>query len=454
MTENHRHRVVIIGAGFGGLNAARALRKAPVDVTVINATNHHIFEPLIYQVAAGVLSPGEVAVPIREALRHQKNTEVLVGWATDIDAEGRTVTAAGPDGTRYQVPYDTLVLAAGATQSYFGHDGYGQWAPSLKTMDDALEIRARIFGAFEEAELATDPRQVQRLLTFVIVGAGPTGVEMAGQIAEIAHRTLPGRYRRIDPRTARVVLIDAVDRVLPTFDARLSQHVLEKLRKIGVEVRLGEKVVDLDETGVKVESAQGTERIEALTKIWAAGVAGTTLARRLAASVGAETDRAGRILVGPDLTVPGHPEIFVLGEAMSLRDLPGVAQVAMQGGTYAGRTVARRLTGRSTTKPFSYFDKGNMAAVSRFYAIADLGPVRLTGLIGWLGWLAVHLFYLPRMRNRVTVLLRWAVSFLGRGRSEAVITSQQVLARDALRHAPEAQREVAAPTTESSSSLS
>jgi NADH dehydrogenase len=444
MPENHRHHVVVIGAGFGGLNAARALRRAPVDVTVINATNHHIFEPLLYQVAAGVLAPGEVAIPVREALGKQRNAEVLLGWATDVDPQSRTVTAAGPDGTRYEVQYDTLILAAGATQSYFGHDGYGQWAPSLKTMDDALELRARIFGAFEQAELANDPQEAQRWLTFAIVGAGPTGVEMAGQIAEIAHRSLPGRFRRIDPRQARVVLIDAVDRVLPTFAPSLSARVLTKLRKIGVEVRLGEKVVDLDETGVKTESARSTERIEAMTKIWAAGVAGTTLARRLAEAVGAETDRAERILVGKDLTIPGHPEIFVLGEAMSLDDLPGVAQVAMQGGTYAGRTIARRVGAKSTVKPFSYFDKGNMAAVSRFYAIADLGPIRISGVLGWLMWLAVHLYYLPLMRNRATVLLRWVVSFLGRGRSEAVFSSQQILARQTLRHAP-GERVIAAP---------
>ncbi|WP_306207135.1 NAD(P)/FAD-dependent oxidoreductase [Actinoplanes sp. RD1] len=413
MPEN-RHRVVVVGAGFGGLYAARALRKAPVDVVVINGTDHHVFEPLIYQVAAGVLSPGEVATPVRWALRRQRNAEVRLGTVTDVDPAARTVTAEIPGGGGYTVAYDTLIVAAGATGSYFGNDGYAAHAPGLKSIRDALDIRARIFGAFERAEV--DPTAGG--LTFVVVGAGPTGVELAGQIAEISRRALRGQFRHIDPASARVILLDAADRVLPAFHPATSARAARRLRKLGVEVRPDTRVVDLDATGVKVDTAGGAERIDALTKIWAAGVAGTSLARRLAESTGAPVDRAGRVLVDPDLTVPGHPEIFVLGEAMSRDGLPGVAQVAMQGGTYAGRTVARRLAGKPQGKPFRYFDKGNMAAVSRYYAVADIGPLHLGGFAGWVAWLGVHLFYLYGLRNKATVAFRQLVSFVGRARSE------------------------------------
>ncbi|WP_305790134.1 NAD(P)/FAD-dependent oxidoreductase [Symbioplanes lichenis] len=416
MSEN-RHRVVIVGAGFGGLYAARALRKAPVDVTVINGTNHHVFEPLIYQVAAGVLSPGEVATPVRYALRRQRNAEVRLGWVTGVDTTARTVTAAVPGGGSYQVRYDTLIVAAGATGSYFGHDGYAAHAPGLKSIGDALDIRARVFGAFERAEL--DPGAGAP--AFVVVGAGPTGVELAGQIAEISRRALRGQFRHFDPADARVILLDAADRVLPTFAPATSAKAARRLRKLGVDVRLDTRVVDLDATGVKVDTTAGAEHIDATTKIWAAGVAGTSLARRLAEDTGAPTDRAGRILVDPDLTVPGHPEIFVLGEAMSRDGLPGVAQVAMQGGTYAGRTITRRLTGRPNGKPFHYFDKGNMAAVSRYFAVADIGPLHLGGFVGWLAWLGVHLFYLRGRRNKATVAFRQLVSFVGRDRSESAV---------------------------------
>ncbi|MDR7276735.1 NAD(P)/FAD-dependent oxidoreductase [Catenuloplanes atrovinosus] len=425
MTQNAEHRVVIVGAGFGGVYAARALRRAPVRVTVINGTNHHVFEPLIYQVATGVLSPGEVATPVRELLGGQRNTEVRLGWVTGVDAEARTVTASGPGGT-YTVGYDTLIVAAGATQSYFGNDGFAEHAPGMKTLDDALDLRGRVFGAFEAAEVATDPADVERLLTFVIVGAGPTGVELAGSISEIATRTLRGRYRNIDPASARIVLLDAVDRVLPTFRAPLSASAEKRLRKLGVDVRLGTKVVDVDADGVKIETTDGAERIDAATKIWAAGVAGTALGRRLAEATGAETDRGGRILVAPDLTVPGHPEIFVVGESGTLNRLPGVAQVAMQGGTYAGRTIARRVAGKPAGKPFSYFDKGNMAVVSRWNAVANVGPLTFGGPLGWLMWLAVHVYYLHGGRNRATTLLRWAISFLGRNRSEWSIASSRM----------------------------
>ncbi|GIF30352.1 NAD(P)/FAD-dependent oxidoreductase [Actinoplanes utahensis] len=417
-----RHRVVVVGAGFGGKYAARALRKAPADVTVINGTNHHVFEPLIYQVATGVLSPGEVATPVRELFRGQRNTEVLLGWVTDVDAENRTVTATAPGGLPYQVPYDTLIVAAGTAQSYFGNDRFAAYAPSLKSIDDAVELRSKILTAFEMAELATDPAEQERLLTFAIVGAGPTGVELAGQIAEIAHRTLPGEYRRIDPARARIVLIDAADRILPAFAPGSSASAAARLRRLGVEIRVNTTVTDVDATGVTVD---GGERIATMVKVWSAGVAAGPLAARLAAATGAETDRSGRIKVEPDLTVPGHPEIFVVGDLMSLDRLPGVAQVSIQGGGYVGRLIRRRLTGRPAGKPFHYFDKGNIATVSRFSAVADLRGLRLTGLAGWLLWLGVHWAYLPKGRNRASSLIRWAAAFLGRSRPERAVTARQ-----------------------------
>ncbi|MEU4691463.1 NAD(P)/FAD-dependent oxidoreductase [Actinoplanes sp. NPDC023714] len=436
MTEQGQHRVVIVGAGFGGKYAAKALRNArDARVTVINGTNHHVFEPLIYQVATGLLSPGEVATPVRELVRGQRNTEVLLGWVTDVDVDGRVVTATAPDGVPYQVPYDTLIVAAGTTGSYFGNERFAEHAPGLKSLDDAVELRARILTAFEMAELETDPAAAARWLTFVIVGAGPTGVELAGQIAEIAHRTLPGEYRRIDPAQARIVLVDAVDRVLPTFSPQSSAAAAKRLRKIGVDVRLGKRVVDVDATGVVLDAGDGTERLEAMTKIWSAGVAAAPLAARIAQATGAPADRSGRIEVNPDLTVPGHPEIFVVGDLMSLGGLPGVAQVSIQGGGYAGRTIRRRLAGKPAGKPFHYFDKGNIATVSRFSAVADLRGLHLSGLLGWLLWLGVHWAYLPKGRNRASALVRWAVAFLGRSRPERAVTSRQINARAALAQA-------------------
>ncbi|GAA1611197.1 NAD(P)/FAD-dependent oxidoreductase [Actinoplanes couchii] len=481
MIGQARHRVVVVGAGFGGKYAAKALRKAPADVTVINGTNHHVFEPLIYQVATGVLSPGEVSTPVRELFRGRPNTSVLLGWVTDIDPEARTVTATAPGGVPYQVPYDTLIVAAGTAQSYFGNDRFAEHAPALKSIDDAVELRSKILTAFELAELSTDPAEAARWMTFVIVGAGPTGVELAGQIAEIAHRTLPGEYRRIDPSQARIVLIDAVDRILPTFSPGSSEAAARRLRKIGVEIRVNTRVTDVDATGVVTTdttkagaadsgagaggataggassglsapggasssvsaaggagsgvsaaggagsgpSAAGGERIEAMTKVWSAGVSAAPLAARLAEATGAATDRSGRILVEPDLTVPGHPEIFVVGDLMSLDRLPGVAQVSIQGGGYVGRLIRRRLAGKPGGKPFHYFDKGNIATVSRFSAVADLRGLRLTGLAGWLLWLGVHWAYLPKGRNRASALVRWTAAFLGRSRPERAVTARQ-----------------------------
>ena len=425
------HKVVIVGAGFGGLFATRALKHAPVEITLINGTAYHLFQPLLYQVATGILSEGEIAPPIREVLRKQDNVDVKLGWVKEVDANAKLVTVSGP-GIDYTVGYDTLIVAAGASQSYFGNNGFAEHAPGLKSIDDALELRARIFGAFELADLQTSQEDVDRWLTFVVVGAGATGVEMAGQIAELAHRTLPGQFKHIDPRKARVVLVDAVGAVLNTFGDHLSTRALKRLHELGVEVELQTKVVGVDATGIEVETVRGHQRIESMTKVWAAGVAAPALAANLALATGAATDRAGRILVGPDLTVPGHPEIFVLGDMMARDGLPGVAQVAIQGGRYAAGQIKRRLGGKAPAGPFRYFDKGSMATVSRFNAVASIGRVRLSGFLAWLLWLAVHLLYLVGFKNRVTTVLHWAVSFLGRGRSERVSTFQQAYARTAI----------------------
>jgi NADH dehydrogenase len=426
------HRVVIVGAGFGGLFATRALRRAPVEVTLINATAYHLFQPLLYQVATGILSEGEVAPPIREVLRRQDNVDVRLGTVTGIDPEARRVSVTAP-GADYSVDYDSLIVAAGSSQSYFGNDGFADFAPGMKSIDDALELRARIFGAFELADLQTDPAAVERYLTFVVVGAGPTGVEMAGQIAELARRTLPGQFRHIDPRRARVILIDALPAVLNTFGDQLSTRALRELHLLGVEVELETKVVGVDATGIDVETKRGRERIESITKMWAAGVAAPSLAAQLAEATGAETDRAGRIKVNPDCTVPGHPEIYAVGDMMALDHLPGVAQVAIQSGRHAADQIKRRLDGKETGQPFHYFDKGSMAVISRFSAVASIGRLRLSGFAGWLVWLVVHLFYLVGFKNRITAVLHWAVSFLGRGRSERVSTFQQAFARTAVR---------------------
>ena len=447
MSENaNRHRVVIVGAGFGGLFAAKALRRADVDVTLINGTTYHLFQPLLYQVATGILSEGEVAPPIREILRRQENVDVRLGWVRDVDVEARTVEVAGP-GVTYTVGYDTLIFAAGSTQSYFGNDSFAEDAPGMKSVDDALELRARIFHAFEIADLQTDPEDADRWMTFVVVGAGPTGTEMAGQIAELAHRTLPGQYKHIDPHRARVVLVDAVGAVLNTFGDHLSTRALRELHRLGVEVELNTKVVGVDPTGIDVETVRGHERIPAMTKVWAAGVSAPPLARVLAEATGARTDRAGRIHVEPDTTVPGHPEIFVVGDLMA-GPLPGVAQVAIQSGRHAAGQIKRRLAGKPAGQPFRYFDKGSLAVISRFSAVASIGKLRLSGFPAWLIWLVVHLFYLVGFKNRVSAVLHWAVSFLGRGRSERVTTLQQVHARSAMREYGDPYSSPPAPSSE------
>ncbi|MEV6932513.1 NAD(P)/FAD-dependent oxidoreductase [Dactylosporangium sp. NPDC051485] len=429
--DEQRHRVVIVGAGFGGLFATKALRKAPVDITLINGTAHHLFQPLLYQVATGILSEGEIAPPIREVLKRQRNVKTLLGTVTRVDPVARKVSVVAP-GIAYEVEYDSLIVAAGASQSYFGKNEFAEFAPGMKSIDDALELRGRIFGAFELAELETDPAAIERLLTFVVVGAGPTGVEMAGQIAELAHRHLPGQYHNIDPRQARIILIDALPTVLSTFGDHLSTQALRQLHKLGVEVELQTKVVNVDETGIEVETVDGRKRIESATKMWAAGVAAPPLAKQIAEAAGAEIDRAGRIKVNPDTTVPGRPEIYAVGDMMALDNLPGVAQVAIQSGRHAAGQIRKRLAGEETGQPFKYVDKGSLATISRFSAVASVGKFHFAGLLGWLLWLVVHLLYLVGFKNRVTAVLHWFVSFIGRGRSERVATFQQVFARRAM----------------------
>ncbi|HET7349650.1 MAG TPA: NAD(P)/FAD-dependent oxidoreductase [Marmoricola sp.] len=441
--SSRRHQVVVIGSGFGGLFGTKALRRADVDVTMIARTTHHLFQPLLYQVATGILSEGEIAPPTREVLARQKNAKVLLGEVRDVDLEARTVTHHVL-GRETVTPYDSLIVAAGAGQSYFGNDQFAEFAPGMKSIDDALELRGRIFGAFELAELmAAKGEDVDHLLTFVVVGAGPTGVEMAGQIAELARRTLRSDFRHINTREARVILADAAPQVLPPFGEKLGKKTKEALEDLGVEVQLGAMVTDVDERGLVVQHKDGSQqRIEAVTKIWAAGVQASPLTKTLAEQSGATLDRAGRIGVNPDLTLPGHPEVFVVGDMIALNNLPGVAQVAIQGAKYAARELEGRLKNKPPQKPFKYFDKGSMATISRFDAVAMVGKVRLSGVIAWLMWLGVHLIYLTGFKNQVTALLHWTVTFLSNDRSQRVATEQQIFARAALQRLPGGAREL------------
>jgi NADH:ubiquinone reductase (H+-translocating) len=427
-----RHHVLVIGSGFGGLFAAKRLKRAGVDVTMISRTTHHLFQPLLYQVATGILSEGEIAPATREVLRRRQYVQVVLGEVTDIDLAGHTVVSSA-GGRQTTTHYDSLIVAAGATTSYFGHDEFERYAPGLKSIDDALELRGRILSAFEYAELEPDPKIREEWLTFAVVGAGATGVEMAGQISELAHRTLVKDYRGIDTRTTRIVLVDALDDVLGAFGTKLSAGAAKQLEKLGVEVWLDEKVVDVDDRSLTVEDKSGARvRIPARTVVWAAGVKASSLAGSLAEQSGAELDRGGRVKVRPDCSLPGHPEVFVIGDMMSLNDYPGVAQVAMQQGKYAADQIRRRVKRKPDQKPFHYFDKGSMATISRFRAVANVGPFRFGGLIAWLLWLVIHVLYLVGFKNRVTTVLHWAVSFVGRGRSQRTTTHQQLVGRVAL----------------------
>jgi NADH dehydrogenase len=426
-----RPKVVIVGSGFGGLFAAQRLRKAPVDVTLIGKTTHHLFQPLLYQVATGILSEGEIAPATREILKGQENARVVLGEVTAIDLNARTVTSTVLGRTTVH-PYDELIVAAGAGQSYFGNDHFAEFAPGMKSIDDALELRGRIFGAFELAELATDPAEIDRLLTFVVVGAGPTGVEMAGQIAELARRTLRRDFRNIDPTSTRVILLDAAPQVLPPF-GELGKKAHQRLNEMGVEIQLGAMVTNVDVDGLTVKDQDGHERrINAATKIWAAGVQASPLGKLLGEQSGAAVDRAGRISVEKDLTLPGHPEVHVVGDMISLNRLPGVAQVAIQGGRFAADAIKARIAGHTPKAEFHYHDKGSMATISRFSAVADIGKLKLTGFIAWVLWLVVHLMYIVGFKSRFTTVFHWLISFMGRGRSQRTTTQQQVYGRLAL----------------------
>jgi NADH dehydrogenase len=433
--ESGRHRVLIVGCGFGGLFAAKAFRGAPLDVLVVDRLNHHLFQPLLYQVATGILSEGQIAPPIRGVLRHRSNVEVELAEVTGFDLDARTATARRPDNSEFTIPYDSLIVAAGAGQSYFGHDEFSRWAPGMKTIDDALELRGRIFGAFEMAEVAESEEARRPWLTFAVIGGGPTGVEIAGQIAELSRRVLPKDFKTIDSASARVLLFDGGKEILATFGDRLSAIGARELEGQGVEIHTGSIVTNIDRGVVEVKGPDGeVERISTHTKVWAAGVQASPLAKLLADASGAECDRAGRIHVLPDCSLPGHPEVFAIGDMMSLDGLPGVAEVAMQQGIHASRTIQRRLRGEAS-RPFRYRDLGSMATVSRFRAVVSFKGIRVAGFVGWLMWLFVHLAFLTGYRNRFTTILGWTLSFIGRGRSERTLTTQQVIGRVAIEEA-------------------
>ncbi|MCX4451298.1 NAD(P)/FAD-dependent oxidoreductase [Streptomyces sp. NBC_01789] len=417
-------RVVILGGGFAGLFAARALRRSPVAVTVVDRRAHHLFQPLLYQCASGILSEGQIAQPLRAVLRRHHNVRCVLGEATDVDAGDRVVHARRPDGGIVRLPYDDLIVAVGMRQSYFGHDRFAAHAPGMKTLDDALDIRRRIYRALEMAETAVGERERRQWLTFALVGGGPTGVELAGQIREIAGHTLDREFQSIDSAKARVLLFEGSDEVLGAFGHPLAQRAARTLRGLGVELHLGTRVTDIDAHGLTVQDHTGaTARFEARTVLWTAGVEAPPIAAALARATGAEQDRAGRIKVEPDLTVPGYPEIRVTGDAMSLDRLPGLAEVAMQSGAYAGRSVRHAVEGRTKQpKPFKYRDAGSAAYIARGRAVVKAGPLHLSGFTGWLAWLFIHVALLTGFRSRLGAVLSRSVSFATGSRRERAFT--------------------------------
>jgi len=421
------HRVVVVGGGFGGLQATQGLRHANVDVTLVDRRNFHLFQPLTYQVATGALSPGEIAYPLRTIFKRDRNVRVVLAEVADFDLEAHRVLLrpVGEVPAPETLEYDTLVVAGGSRYSYFGHDDWSEYAAEVKSLESALVVRSRLLSAFEAAEAETDPERRRAWLTFVVVGAGPTGVEMAGQIAELARDTLPHEFRAMDPRTARILLVEAAGRVLTTFPPSLSAKAAGSLARLGVTVLTGRTVTGVDAAGVTI----GEERVPARTIVWAAGVTASSLAGRLGELTHAELDRAGRVAVRPGLTLPGHPDVFALGDMVRVGDmvLPGVAPVAMQQGRYVARVVRDRLDGR-TTPPFRYRDKGNLATIGRAAAVADLRGLKLSGFLAWVTWLFVHLFYLVGFQNRVLVFIRWSVSFLTHGRGARLITVEEAKA--------------------------
>ena len=426
------HRTVIVGGGFGGVYAARNLgRERRTEVTLVDRRNFHLFQPLLYQVATGALSPGEIIQPLRSMLGKRKNTTVLLGEAVALDLDRREVRLS--DGG--SIGYDSLVVATGAGSSYFGHDEWARHAPGLKSIDDAMEIRRRILIAFEAAEREADPARRAEWLTFLVVGGGPTGVELAGALGEIAHETLRREFRSIDPTLARIHLVEAVDRILPLYPPDRSTAAREHLERLGVTVRTGTRVVHVDDSSVRLTIGAEEEELPTRTVLWAAGARASSFTRAVATATGADTDGVGRIVVGPDLTIPGHPEIFAVGGAAAQpweegRSVPDVAQGGIQGGTYAARAIRGRLSGR-TIPPFRYSNHGDVAVIGRLAAVTDipwLGPLgRQSGLVAWLLWLGIHIYYLSGITNRIVVVVRWAWTFVTRGRGSRLITGDPSL---------------------------
>jgi NADH:ubiquinone reductase (H+-translocating) len=424
-----RQRVVILGGGFGGLSAAQKLKRAPVDVTLIDRCNYHLFQPLLYQVATGSLSPANITGPLRQVLKHDKNTTVLLGEAVDIDpANHKAILSDGAIG------YDTLIVATGSSHQYFGHHEWEQFAPGLKTIEDATDMRSRILLAFEAAERETDPEKLKQWMTFVIVGAGPTGAELAGALGEIANDTLKHDFRRINPTEAQIILVEGTDRVLPTYPPKLSEAARKMLERLNVTVRTGAMVTDVKARSVTIKCGDHTEIIPTRTILWAAGVLASPLGLALAKRLGAETDRAGRVIVDPDMTIPGHPEIFVIGDLSSFthqtgKPLPGVAQPAIQQGSYVAKVIERRLRGEKTP-PFRYFDKGNLATIGRGAAVADLNFITLAGLPAWLVWIFIHLMYIVQFQNRLLVFMQWMWLYITFDRAARLITGKNLLPLD------------------------
>jgi NADH dehydrogenase len=426
-----RHRVVVVGGGFGGLQAVRSLRRAPVEITLVDRRNFHLFQPLLYQVATGALSPAEIATPLRAVLKRQKNVRVVMGEVREFDLARRQVMLdALPDGgTDLAIPYETLIVAGGSRYSYFGHDEWRPFALEIKSVESALDVRRRIFTAFEAAEIEQDPQRREAWLTFVVVGGGPTGIEMAGQLAELARDALPRDFHSVDPRRARILLVEASERLLPTFQPRLSSRAAQTLERLGVTVLLRTTVVGLDGEAVLSKGPDGeTTHVPSRTIVWAAGVVASELAAALAAASGAALDRGGRVAVGPDLAIRGHPEVIALGDMASVHDaqgnavaLPGLASTAMQQGRHAAKTVQRRAQGKPS-QPFRFVDKGNLATIGRAHAVAEIKGIQVSGLLAWLIWVSVHIFYLIGLQNRLLVLTRWAFSFVTRGRGARLIT--------------------------------
>jgi NADH:quinone reductase (non-electrogenic) len=422
-----RHQVVIIGGGFAGLFAARALRREPVSVTVVDRAPSHVFQPLLYQCATGILSEGKIAFPLRSLLSRHRNVETELAEVTGFDVDKQIVRAVRPNGEPLELPYDDLIAAGGVQQSYFGHDEFAQHAPGMKTIADALAIRRRVFGAFELAESSSDPAERAAWLTFALVGAGPTGVELAGQIRELATKTLRREYRHIEPEDARVLLFDGGTAPLASFGPKLSARVARALAGLGVELRLQSVVTDVGHGWLRVRDRDGNEtEYQAGTVLWTAGVAAPPVARALADATGAETDQAGRIQVNGDLTIAGHPEISVIGDMMSLHGLPGVAEVAMQTGLYAGHRIRRRLAGEPPARPFRYRDLGSAAYIARGNAVVSAGPVQFSGFIGWVGWLLIHLGFLTGIRNRLGAIVTWWPAFVRDLRRERAYLARDI----------------------------